>query len=131
MSAEIDFEYYDEKTDFNSLKLLDLLDELHIPVFDEDGRDRTESDLINDLFRAYGRGDLWLPGSKEARAKIDIVDALNWMATGGNFSAVQKVMLEYINEDVKTETQERNEEESFRMLDEFYDSFAAAGGGAV
>lgn len=119
------------ETDFNFLKLLDLLDELHIPVFNEDGSDRTESDLINDLFRAYGRGDLWLPGSEEARHKIDIVDALNWMATGGNFSAVQKVMLEYINEDVKTETQKRNEEESFRMLDEFYDSFAAAGGGAV
>ena len=131
MSAETDFEYCDEKIDFNFLKLLDLLDELHIPVFDEDGRDRTESDLINDLCRAYGRGDLWLPESKEARVKIDIVDALNWMATGGNFSAVQKLMLEYINEDVKTETQEMNEEESFRMLDEFYDSFAAAGGGAV
>lgn len=131
MSAEIDFEYYDEKTDFNFRKLLDLLGELHIPVFDENGRDRSESDLINDLFRAYGRGDLWLHGSLEARAKIDIADALNWMATGGNFSAAQKMILEYINEDVKTETQKGNEEESFRMLDEFYDSFAVAGGGAV
>lgn len=131
MSAETDFEYCDEKIDFNFRKLLDLLDELHIPVFDENGRDRSESDLINDLFRAYGRGDLWLHGSLETRAKIDIADALNWMATGGNFSAAQKMILEYINEDVKTETQKGNEEESFRMLDEFYDSFAVAGGGAV
>lgn len=131
MSAETDFEYCDEKIDFNFRKLLDLLDELHIPVFDENGRDRTESDLVTDLFRAYGRGDLWLTGSKEARHKIDIANALNWMATGGNFDMAQKVILEYINEDVKTETQEMNEEESFRMLDEFYDSFADAGGGAV
>lgn len=119
------------ETDFNFRKFLDLLYELHIPVFDENVRDRSEFDLIDDLFRAYRRGELSLPGSREARAKIDIVDALNWMSTGGNFSAVQKMMLEYINEDVKTETQKWNEEESFRMLDEFYDSFAVAGGGAV
>lgn len=119
------------ETDFNFRKLLDLLYELHIPVFDENGRDRSESDLIDDLFMSYRRGELSLSGSREARAKIDIADALNWMATGGNFNEAQKGALEYINEDVKTETQKRNEEESFRMLDEFYDSFAAAGGGAV
>ena len=131
MSDEIEYNYFTEASDFNFKKLLSLLCELNIPVFDEYGDGRSESELITDLFRAYGHEDLLLPISKNDRRKIDIVDALNWVATGGHFNEAQKIMLEYINEDVKTETQKRNEEESFRMLDEFYDSFAAAGGGAV
>ena len=103
-------------------KLYWLLMELNIPVLNDDLSARPEEEIINDLFRAWGRA--------EPSNSFKIVGALNYMSTGGNFTDAQKLMLSIVNEETNNEEKRRIEEESDRALEEFLDSFPIIGGDA-
>lgn len=110
--------------EYNIDKLYRLLMELNIPVLNyDDGRTaRPEEEIINDLFRAWGHA--------KPSNSYKIAEALNYVATGGNFTDVQKLMLSIINEETNDEEKRRIEEESDRALEEFLDSFPIIGGDA-
>lgn len=103
-------------------KLYWLLVELGIPVLNDDQSARPEEEIINDLFRAWGQA--------EPSDGYKIAGALNYVATGGNFTDVQKLMLSIVNEETNDEEKKRIEEESDRALEEFLDSFPIIGGDA-
>ena len=103
-------------------KLYWLLMELGIPVLNDDLSARSEEEIINDLFRAWGQA--------EPSDGYKITGALNYVATGGNFTDVQKLMLSIVNEETNDEEKKRIEEESDRALEEFLDSFPIIGGDA-
>ena len=103
-------------------KLYWLLMELGIPVLNDDLSARPEEEIINDLFRAWGQ--------TEPSDGYKIAGALNYVATGGNFTDVQKLMLSIVNEETNDEEKKRIEEESDRALEEFLDSFPIIGGDA-
>ena len=103
-------------------KLYWLLMELGIPVLNDDLSARPEEEIINDLFRAWGQ-------AKHSDG-YKIAGALNYVATGSNFTDVQKLMLSIVNEETDDEEKKRIEEESDRALEEFLDSFPIIGGDA-
>lgn len=103
-------------------KLYWLLMELGIPVLNDDQSARPEEDIVNDLFHAWGQAT---PSDG-----YKIAGALNYVATGGNFTDVQKLMLSIVNEETDDEEKKRIEEESDRALEEFLDSFPIIGGDA-
>ena len=108
--------------EYNIDKLYWLLVELGIPVLNDDQSARPEEEIINDLFRAWGRA--------EPPNNYKIVGALNYIATGVNFTDAQKLMLSIVNEETNNEEKRRIEEESDRALEEFLDSFPIIGGDA-
>ena len=108
--------------EYNIDKLYWLLVELGIPVLNDDQSARPEGEIINDLIRAWGRS--------EPPNNYKIVGALNYIATGVNFTDAQKLMLSIINEETNDEEKRRIEEESDRALEEFLDSFPIIGGDA-
>lgn len=108
--------------EYNIDKLYWLLMELNIPVLNDDQSARPEEEIINDLFRAWGRAE---PPNNDK-----IVGALNYIATGVNFTDAQKLMLSIVNEETNDEEKKRIEEESDRALEEFLDSFPIIGGDA-
>lgn len=103
-------------------KLYWLLMELGIPVLNDDLSARPEEDIVNDLFHAWGQAT--------PSESLKITGALNWVATGGNLTDAQKLMLSIINEETNDEEKRRIEEESDRALEEFLDSFPIIGGDA-
>jgi len=108
--------------EYNIDKLYRLLMELKIPVLNDDQSARPEEEIINDLFRAWGRA--------EPPNNYKIVGALNYIATGVDFTDAQKLMLSIVNEETNDEEKKRIEEESDRALEEFLDSFPIIGGDA-
>lgn len=108
--------------EYNIDKLCRLLMELKIPVLNDDQSARPEEEIINDLFRAWGQA--------KPSNSYKIAEALNYVATGGNFTDVQKLMLSIVNEETNDEEKRRIEEESDRALEEFLDSFPIIGGDA-
>lgn len=103
-------------------KLYWLLVELGIPVLNDDLSARPEEEIVNDLFRAWGQAT--------PSESYKIAGALNYVATGGNFTDAQKLMLSIVNEETNDEEKRRIEEESDRALEEFLDSFQIIGGDA-
>lgn len=108
--------------EYNINKLYWLLMELNIPVLNDDQSARPEEEIVNDLFRAWGMA--------EPPNDYKIVGALNYIATGVNFTDAQKLMLSIVNEETNNEEKRRIEEESDRALEEFLDSFPIIGGDA-
>lgn len=108
--------------EYNIDKLYWLLVKLGIPVLNDDQSARPEEDIVNDLFHAWGQAT---PSESNK-----ITGALNYVATGGNFTDVQKLMPSIVNEETDDEEKKRIEEESDRALEEFLDSFPIIGGDA-
>ncbi len=119
--------------EYNFGKLLELLNELGISVFNSDGSARTETDLIARLFHAYGRV------YKHPDMPQKIVDALLWMQTGGNFTDAQNFALNFIQDNAWHENEKAKKaakeaaamDEANSAIDEFLDSFTIVGGDAV
>lgn len=118
--------------EYNFGKLLELLNELGISVFNSDGSARTETDLIARLFHAYGR----VCHNPDMGQKI--VDALEWMQTGGNFTDAQNHAFVFIRDNAWHESKKAEKaakeaaamEEANSAIDEFLDSFPIVGGDA-
>lgn len=119
--------------EYNFGKLLELLNELRISVFNSDGSARTEADLIDRLFHAYGK----VYNRPDMAQKI--IDALVWMQTGGNFTDKQNFALSFIQANTWHENKKAEKaaeeaaalEEANSAIDEFLDSFPIVGGDAV
>ena len=104
-------------SDLSTADLYRLLVSLGIPVLYENGEARPQSDIINDMCRAWNN-------AHDPPVRRQITEMLEWMAVGGGFSPPQLLLLNIIKEETDTE----EEKDCNPALDEFLSGFTVVGG---